>query len=131
MKKTIQQLMLFFLLLTGMQSYSSPVDPVKPSQAKQFVTYRLVYTFEGSYYDEYLYIEYYSFKVVYDSYLPYNMTVNYSVFWQNNNGGSGEDVYNAWAPAGSSFTNLGTYETYYHEQGGYMETKYLVVNSVS
>jgi len=99
-------------------------------QAPSF-TYHLVTTWESTYMDDYLYIEYKSFRVHYSAPLPYNVTISYNLIYQDSNGGDSNTEYISSESQGATSTYLGYYETYYQDLNqNYQSTLDLILNYV-
>jgi len=94
-------------------------------------TYWLQTTWENTYMDDYTYIEYKSFRVLYSTSLPYNVTISYNLVYQDTNGGDSNDEYITTGLQGTSSTYLGYYQTYYQDLNqNYLATLDLILNYV-
>ena len=94
-------------------------------------TYLLSTTWESTYMDDYLYIEYKSFRVYYSTPLPYNVTISYNVVYSDTNGGDSNTEHIITESQGASSTYLGYYETYYQDVNqNYLSTLDLILNYV-
>jgi hypothetical protein len=94
-------------------------------------TYWIHTTWEGGYSDPDVYIEYKSFRVLYSTPLPYNVTVSYNIYHEDSNGGASNIEYFATGLQGSTSTYLGYYETYHQDSNtGYYSSTDLILNYV-
>jgi hypothetical protein len=130
MKKHIKKMLALLVTATCLQ-LSLFAAPKHDNRYAPPFTYWLHTTWESTYSDEYLYIEYKSFRVKYSVSLPYNVTISYNLIYQDTNGGDSNDEYITTGLQGSTETYLGYYETYYQDLNqNYQHTLDLILNAV-
>jgi len=105
------------ILLSGsapQHNYQIRIDRAV-KKAKLSFTYILNTTWESTYMDNSTYIEYKSFRVIYSTPLPYDVTISYRLYIEDEYGGTSNVEYFATGTKGSTSTYLGYYETYHQD----------------
>lgn len=103
----------------------SVIKPVPP------FTYYLVTTWENTFMDNSVYIEYKSFRVYYSAPLPYNVTISYNLVYEDSDGNSSNIEYTTTGLQGTTSTYLGYYETYHQDLNqNFQSSLDLILNSV-
>src|SRR4051812_25927686 len=117
MKMLIKQLSALLVIAVSilLSGYTAPhQNQVKTDRvvfnAKPPFTYLLNTTWENTYIDNSTYIEYKSFRVTYSSPLPYDVTIRYHLYIEDEYGGTSNVEYFATGTQGSTSTYLGYYE---------------------